>query len=216
MEVLNNYQRKKLDESNDEEFYSEPKFVYHLDANFRQYLSNIYKKEISDNSTVLDLMSSWDSYLPQEKKYKKVIGHGLNKQELEKNQIFDTFWIQNFNLNQEIPLGNESVDFCLMVAAWQYLQYPENLTREIVRILSHQGKLIISFSNRAFWHKAPNIWTSSNDEERIKYVRKVLISNGFNEPRIIKKFNEPALNIFNFFSKDPFFCLIATKDKKNT
>ena len=211
MEVLNNYQRKKLDESNDEEFYSEPKFVYHLDANFRQYLSNLYSKEISDYSTVLDLMSSWDSYLPQEKKFKKVIGHGLNKQELAKNKIFDTFWIQNFNSNQEIPLGNESVDYCLMVAAWQYLQYPENLTREIVRILSNQGKFIISFSNRAFWHKAPNIWTSSTEEERIKYVRKVLISNGFNEPRIIKKFNEPALNIFNFFSKDPFYCLIATK-----
>ena len=112
LEVLNNYQRKKLDESNDEEFYSDPKFVYHLDANFRQYLSNVYKKEISDCSTVLDLMSSWDSYLPQEKKYKKVIGHGLNKQELEKNKIFDTYWIQNFNLNQEIPLGNESVDYC--------------------------------------------------------------------------------------------------------
>ena len=211
MEVLNNYQRKKLDESNDEEFYSDPKFVYHLDANFRQYLSNVYKKEISDYSTVLDLMSSWDSYLPQEKKYKKVIGHGLNKQELEKNKIFDTYWLQNFNLNQDIPLETESVDYCLMVAAWQYLQYPENLSREIVRILSNDGKFIISFSNRAFWHKAPNIWTTSTEEERIKYVRKVLISNGFNEPRIIKKFDEPAIDIFNFFSKDPFYCLIATK-----
>ena len=69
MEVLNNYQRRKLDESNDEEFYSDPKFVYHLDANFRQYLSNVYKKEISDDSTVLDLMSSWDSYLPKDKIY---------------------------------------------------------------------------------------------------------------------------------------------------
>jgi len=43
LEVLNNYQRKKLDESNDEEFYSDPKFVYHLDANFRQYLSRVYE-----------------------------------------------------------------------------------------------------------------------------------------------------------------------------
>jgi len=212
LEVLNNYQRKKIDESNDEEFYSDPKFVYHLDENFRKYLSNIYKKEISDYSTVLDLMSSWDSYLPEEKKYKKVIGHGLNKQELEKNKIFDTYWIQNFNLNQEIPLEDESVDYCLMVAAWQYLQYPENLTTEISRILGNSGKFIIAFSNRAFWHKAPKIWTSSSEEERIKYVRKVLISNGFNEPKIIKKFNEPTLNIFNFLSQDPFYCLIATKE----
>ena len=211
MEVLNNYQRKKLDESNDEEFYSDPKFVYHLDANFRQYLSGVYDNEISEGSTVLDLMSSWDSYLPKRKRYKKVIGHGLNKQELEKNKVFDSYWIQNFNLNQEIPLESKSIDYCLMVAAWQYLQYPENLTKEIIRILDNQGKFIISFSNRAFWHKAPNIWTTSSEEERVKYVRKVLIKNGFNEPNIIRKFNEPVPNILNFFSCDPFYCLIATK-----
>ena len=212
MEVLNSYQREKLDENNDEEFYSDPKFVYHLDTNFRQYLSDVYENEIQDYSIVLDLMSSWDSYLPKEKKYKKVIGHGLNKEELEKNKIFDSFWIQNFNLSQQIPLDKGSVDYCLMVAAWQYLQYPENLTREITRILSSQGKIIIAFSNRAFWHKAPNIWTSSTEEERVKYVRKVLISNGFNEPKIIQKFNESDHNIFNFLNKDPFYCLIATKE----
>jgi len=212
LEVLNNYQRKKLDESNDEDFYTEPKFVYHLDSNFRQCLSDIYQNEISDYSTVLDLMSSWDSYLPEGKKYKKVIGHGLNKQELKKNKIFDSFWIQNFNINQEIPLDNESVDYCLMVAAWQYLQYPEKIANEIERILTNQGKFIVAFSNRAFWHKAPNIWTSSSEEERVRYVRKVLITNGFKEPKIIKKFNEPSLNIFNFLNKDPFYCLIATKE----
>ena len=212
MEVLNNYQRKKLDESNDEEFYSDPKFVYHLDLNFRQYLSDVYNKEISDYSTVLDLMSSWDSYLPKEKKYKKVIGHGLNKQELEKNKIFDSYWIQNFNLNQEIPLDGGSIDYCLMVAAWQYLQYPENLTKEIVRILSNQGKIIIAFSNRAFWHKAPNIWTTSTEEERVNYVRRVLISNGFKEPKIIKKFNGQKFNLLPFLNNDPFYCLIASKE----
>ena len=83
LEVLNNYQRKKLDERNDEEFYTDPKFVYHLDANFRQNLTDLYEGEIDNYSTVLDLMSSWDSYLPKGKKYKQVIGHGLNKQELE-------------------------------------------------------------------------------------------------------------------------------------
>ena len=212
MEVLNNYQRKKLDESNDEEFYSDPKFVYHLDANFRNYLSSVYKNEINDNSTVLDLMSSWVSYLPLEKKYKKVIGHGLNKEELERNKTLNSFWVQNFNLSQKIPLESGSVDYCLMVAAWQYLQYPENITNEVSRILSDKGKILVSFSNRAFWHKAPNIWTTSTEEERVKYVRKVLITNGFNEPKIIKKFIEPAINIFNFLNKDPFYCLIATKE----
>ena len=212
MEVLSNYQRQKLDESNDENFYSNPKFVYHLDANFRNYLSSVYKNEIKDNSIVLDLMSSWDSYLPLENKYKQVIGHGLNRDELEKNKILDSFWNQNFNLNQKIPLNNCSIDYCLMVAAFQYLQYPEALIRDIARILSNEGKIIISFSNRAFWHKAPNIWTTSTEEERLKYVRKVLISNGFEEPRIIRKFNDISFNFLPFLKSDPFYCLIATKE----
>jgi len=212
LEVLSNYQRKKIDESNDEDFYSNPKFVYHLDANFRNYLSSIYKKEIKENSKIVDLMSSWDSYLPPSRKYKKVIGHGLNQDELKKNKILNSFWIQNFNSNQKIPLDSNSVDYCLMVAAWQYLQYPENLTREITRILSDCGKIIISFSNRAFWHKAPNIWTSSTEEERLKYVRKVLISNGFKEPKIIKKFTDQDFNFLPFLKNDPFYCLIATKE----
>ena len=211
LEVLNNYQRKKLDESNDEEFYSDPKFVYHLDANFRNYLSSVYKNEINDNSTVLDLMSSWVSYLPLEKKYKKVIGHGLNKEELERNKTLNSFWVQNFNLSQKIPLESGSVDYCLMVAAWQYLQYPENITKEVSRILSDKGKILVSFSNRAFWHKAPNIWTTSSEEERVKYVRKVLITNGFKEPRIIKKFTDNSLNFIPFLKNDPFYCLIADK-----
>ncbi|ABM72546.1 conserved hypothetical protein [Prochlorococcus marinus str. MIT 9515] len=213
MEVLNNYQRQKNDESNDEEFYYSPKFVYHLDSNFRNYLTSLYKNEIKDSSTILDLMSSWDSYLPSEKIYKKVIGHGLNKEELESNKALNSYWTQNFNVNQDIPLESGSVDCCLMVAAWQYLQYPEKLTKEIARILSNRGKIIVSFSNRAFWHKAPNIWTSSTEEERLKYVRKVLITNGFTEPRIIKKFNGQTFNLFTFLKNDPFYCLIATKEK---
>ena len=212
MEVLNNYQRKKLDESNDEEFYSDPKFVYHLDSNFRNYLSYIYNNEIENNSTVLDLMSSWDSYLPKGKQYKKIIGHGLNKEELERNKTLNYFWTQNFNLNQEIPLDSKSIDYCLIVAAWQYLQYPEKLTKEIVRILSDEGKILVSFSNRAFWHKAPNIWISSTEEERVQYVRKVLITNGFKEPRIIKKFNDNRINFLPFLKNDPFYCLIADKN----
>ena len=211
MEVLENYQRKKLDETNDENFYADPKFVYHLDSNFRKYLSKIYEVEINDYSTVVDLMSSWDSYLPPKKTYKKVIGHGLNEAELMKNKILNSFWIQNFNTNQTIPLDTESVDYCLMVAAWQYLQYPEKLSKEIARILSNRGKIIVSFSNRAFWHKAPNIWTTSSEEGRLKYVRKVLISNGFEEPKIIKKFNSQTFNLLPFLKNDPFYCLIAQK-----
>ena len=215
MEILNSNQRRKLDESNDLDFYASPKFVYHLDSNFRNELTKIYNEELCSETTVLDLMSSWDSYLPKTKKYKKVIGHGLNRKELERNKSFDKYWIQNFNKDQNIPLESESIDYCLMVAAWQYLQYPENISMEIARILKSNGKFIVAFSNRAFWTKAPNIWTNSDENQRIDYVRSVLISNGFNEPRVIKKFVSNNLKIFPFLNTDPFYCLIAQKTCKN-
>ena len=66
LEVLNNYQREKLDESNDEEFYSDPKFVYHLDANFRQNLSDLYEREIDNYSTVLDFCLLYTSPSPRD------------------------------------------------------------------------------------------------------------------------------------------------------
>ena len=210
MEILTYQQRQKPDETNDSLFYSTPKFVYHLDSNFRKNLSELYEKEIENNSSVLDLMSSWDSYLPKNIKYKKVIGHGLNKEELEKNKAFDDYWIQNFNINQKIPLKNETIDFCLMVAAWQYLQFPEKIAEEIARILNQNGKVIIAFSNRAFWHKAPNIWTYSNEIERIEYVRNILVRNGFCEPTIIKKFTQEN-SFLPFLNRDPFYCVIAKK-----
>ena len=211
MELLTYKQRQKPDETNDTEFYSTPKFVYHLDANFRNNLSAVYKEEIKNNSSVLDLMSSWDSYLPKDLEYKKVIGHGLNEEELKRNKAFDKFWIQNFNTSQAIPLENKSINYCLMVAAWQYLQYPEKITEEIARILTDDGKFIISFSNRAFWHKAPNIWTYSNEDERIDYVNKILISNGFCEPRVLRKFTQKN-SLFPFLNCDPFYCVIANKN----
>ena len=210
MEILTYQQRQKPDDTDDSLFYSTPKFVYHLDSNFRKNLSELYEKEIISNSTVLDLMSSWDSYLPKNIKYKKVIGHGLNKEELEKNNAFDNYWIQNFNINQKIPLESETIDFCLMVAAWQYLQYPEKVSEEIARILNPNGKFIIAFSNRAFWHKAPNIWTYSSEIERIEYVRNILVKNGFCEPKVIKKFTKEN-SFLPFLNHDPFYCLISKK-----
>ena len=211
MEILSVNQRKKLDESNDFDFYASPKFVYHLDSNFRKLLTEIYEKEFTNESVVLDLMSSWDSYLPKTIKYNKVIGHGLNKEELDRNKSFDNYWIQNFNEDQNIPLENESVDYCLMVAAWQYLQYPENISLEISRVLRRNGKFIISFSNRAFWTKAPNIWTYSDENQRVEYVCNVLISNGFNKPKVIKKFTTNNFKFLPFFNFDPFYCVIAEK-----
>ena len=146
--VLTEEQRLKQDDTNDSNFYSEPRFVNHLDEAFRNRLTRLYKEKINNNAIVLDLMSSWISHLPEDIKYKRVIGHGLNMIELEHNKRLDSFWIQDFNVDQKIPLDDSTIDVCLMVAAWQYLQYPEELVSNLKRVMKPKGKLIVSFLSK--------------------------------------------------------------------
>ena len=210
--VLSEAQRLKEDEDDDLLFYARPRFVYHLDEHFRSRLTRLYRERISETSVVLDLMSSWVSYLPEDIKYKRVLGHGLNSLELEKNERLDSYWVQNLNLDYKLPLDDSSIDACLMVAAWQYLQYPEELASEIRRVISPGGQLIVSFSNRAFWTKAPSIWKESSDSQRINYIKIILISQGWSSFDVVEE-NYASTGIFSVFSyhSDPFFSLIAMK-----
>ncbi len=211
--ILTSLQRAKEDENDDSLFYSVPRFSYHLDEAFRLRLNALYQELIPENSVILDLMSSWVSYLPEEAKYKKVIGHGMNLDELQQNKQLDSYWVQNLNQKQQLPLSTSSVDICLMVAAWQYLQYPEQVSDEIYRILKPKSKLIISFTNRAFWSKAPNIWIQSSDSSRINYIKTILISGGWTIIRCLQE--DTYQNRFHSLISlkgDPFLCVIAMKE----
>ena len=213
---LSSYDRDKIDSSDDKIFYKQPKYVHHLGSSFRKRLSNLYLEYIYDHYVILDLMSSWVSHLPSEKRYKKIIGHGMNESELSSNKRLDKFWVQNLNNTQNMPIKDSSVDIGLIVAGWQYLQYPEKVSNELSRIIKTDSLLIISFTNRAFWTKSPNIWTNSTDEGRIEYVMNVLNDNGWNIEKII---NEKTYEnkLFGFYKSegDPFFSVIARNNKSN-
>ena len=212
MLLINKYQRSKLDNNPDELFYFKPKFTHHLDSCFRKRLTSLYQSEIKPNSKVLDLMSSWVSHLPIGIKYKEGVGHGLNNEELKANEALDNYWIQNLNSNQELPFKDNIFDICLIVAGWQYLQYPEFIAKELSRISVNGGKLIISFSNRAFWNKATMIWSESTDFQRIEYISKVLNNNGWKVEKVITE-SDKKPRIMGLFSiqNDPFFSVISNK-----
>ena len=210
--VLSDYQRLKNDESDDSLFYSQPRFVHHLDEGFRSSLTMLYRERIPQESILLDLMSSWVSHLPEDLKYKRVIGHGLNQTELERNKRLNTFWIQDLNKDWRLPIDDCSIDYCLMVAAWQYLKYPEEISSEIIRSLSPNGKIIVSFSNRAFWDKTPNIWRNGTDDEHVQYVKSILYSQGFTDIEVVMQKGE-SKGIYKRLgvTGDPFFSVIAKK-----
>ena len=213
---LSTYDRNKSDISDDGIFYQQPRFVHHLSDSFRNRLTSLYSEYLLNHHIILDLMSSWVSHLPTNISYKKVIGHGMNEAELSSNERLDKFFVQNLNKKQNMPIEDSSVDVGLIVAGWQYLQYPEKVSLELSRVIKSDSLLIISFTNRAFWTKAPNIWTYSSEEKRIEYVTSVLTSNGW---RIEKILNEKTQDkkLFGFYSSesDPFFSVIARNNKSN-
>ena len=106
MKLLDEH-RDKIDLSDDEIFYQQPRYCHHLSASFRKRLTNLYSEYLCEHHIVLDLMSSWVSHLPTHIKFKKIIGHGLNEAELNSNKRLDSFWVQNFNKIQNIPIDNQ-------------------------------------------------------------------------------------------------------------
>jgi len=161
---------------------------------------------------VLDLMSSWVSHLPDDVAYASVIGHGLNARELGANPRLERSWVQNLNRDQQLPLESSSVDATLIVAGWQYLQQPEAVAAELLRVTRPGGQLIVAFSNRMFFTKAPQIWADGSDRDHLAYVAEVLIAQGWPRPMVIaEQTRAPGLPGLIGAKGDPFFAVIATR-----
>ncbi|MEB3184086.1 MAG: methyltransferase domain-containing protein [Cyanobacteriota bacterium] len=213
VQVLSEEQRRKWDSSDDGLFYAEPRFVQHLDGAFRARLTQLYRERIPAGAVVLDLMSSWVSHLPEDITYASVIGHGLNERELAANPRLDRHWLQNLNREQHLPLESASVDATLIVAGWQYLQQPEAVAAELLRITRPGGQLIVAFSNRMFFTKAPQIWADGSDRDHLAYVAEVLIAQGWPKPTLIAETTRAEGLAGLIGGKgDPFFAVIARRD----
>ena len=56
--------------------------------------------------------------------------------------------------------------------------------------------------------------TNSSEEGRVNYVKSILISSGFNEPKIVRKYTSHSNSFLPFFNRDPFYSIIAEKSSK--
>lgn len=126
-QVLSEEGRTKLDKYPDRDFYAYPRFVTHVDNKFISTLKNLYGEILRPEMEILDLMSSWVSHLPEQVAYKKVVGHGLNAQELARNPRLDYFFVKDLNKEQQLEIPNSSFDAVLCTVSVQYLQHPEKV-----------------------------------------------------------------------------------------
>ncbi len=215
--MLRPEQRDKLDPTDDLEFYSIPRFVTHVDRGFIDRLQELYRQRLQPHSRILDLMSSWVSHLPEEMEFAHVEGHGMNTEELGKNQRLDSYFIQDLNQNPQLPLEDSNFDAVLNTVSVQYLQYPEAIFAEIQRILKPGGIAIFSFSNRMFYQKAIAAWRDGTENSRVELVKKYFNSvSGFSSPEVVKH-QSPVPNIWQmlgFTGSDPFYAVMAEKKEK--
>jgi Methyltransferase domain len=159
----------RLDSSPDSVFYANPRFVEHIDENAVQLLTDyVSNQAITDGcESVLDLCSSWTSHITAsrvKKDLKRIVGVGMNQQELEGNPILTEWLIQDLNQWPKLDaFADASFDIVLCQLSIDYLTRPLQVLREAHRVLRPGGTIHILFSNRLFLTKAVALWTGADD-----------------------------------------------------
>lgn len=161
---------RRVDESPDTIFYAEPRMVVHLDEPSLKAITQLYRQLLPAGGTILDIMSSWKSHLPDEIEYSKVCGLGLNAEELRRNGRLDECVVHDVNEVPRLPFDDGSYDAAIMAVSVQYLTKPVELFAEVGRTLKSDGAFIVSYSHRLFPTKAVYIWQSLDMGNRRRLI----------------------------------------------
>ena len=83
----------RLDDSDDRTFYERDRFVSHLDSLALSTVEDLIEQLIvEENPAILDLMAGWDSHIPEILHPLKVVGLGLNINELSNQKRTPSFF----------------------------------------------------------------------------------------------------------------------------
>ena len=173
------------DETPDEDFYQSPRMVAHVDEGTLTALTEFYRSFIPQHSDVLDLMSSWISHLPAEVQLGRVVGLGMNADELAANTQLTQWSVQNLNDQPILPYASESFDRALIVVSIQYLRRPIDVLLSVHNVLREGAEIAIAMSHRLFHTKAIVAFQSLSVDERMNLVRYYLDKAGFREIKLI-------------------------------
>ncbi|XP_052182112.1 uncharacterized protein LOC127794879 [Diospyros lotus] len=181
---------QRFDESQDTLFYESPRFVTHIDdpaiSALTKYYSEVFPPSNTPGVAILDMCSSWVSHFPAGYKQDRVVGMGMNEEELKRNPVLTEYIVQDLNVNPKLPFQDDSFDVITNVVSVDYLTKPMDVFKEMCRVLKPGGQSIISFSNRCFWTKAISIWTSTGDADHALIIGSYFhYAGGFEPPQAV-------------------------------
>lgn len=168
----------KEDMGDDLMFYAPPRLVTHIDDVAITALTTFYREVLPDGDRVLDLMSSWVSHLPDDRRY-DVVGHGMNAKELAANPQLDRWFVGDLNADPTLPLSDGEFDAALCCVGVQYLQRPFEVFAEVRRTLVAGAPFVVSYANRCFPTKAVAIWRSLDMRGQASLIGLYMESAGF-------------------------------------
>jgi SAM-dependent methyltransferase len=178
----------RIDESDDADFYAEPRLVTHIDDATIARLTQAYREQLPAGGAILDLMTSWVSHLPDEVTYTRVAGLGMNRVELEHNRRLTDRAVQNLNTMPELPYPDETFDAVVNAVSIQYLTRPIEVCASVRRVLRPGGIALVGMSHRCFPTKAILAWHAASPEERIRLVQTYFeLAGGFAPAQFIDR-----------------------------
>jgi SAM-dependent methyltransferase/FKBP-type peptidyl-prolyl cis-trans isomerase 2 len=161
---------ERLDGSADAVFYTKPRLVQHIDDTALDMVRQIQARFVQTDMSVLDLMGSWQTHLPENTGLKKLTGLGLNAIELQHNKMLNASRVHDLNADPELPFGNRTFDAVLCSLSVEYLIHPLEVFSEVARVLKPGGTFVVTFSNRWFEPKTIRLWTELHEFERMGLV----------------------------------------------
>jgi SAM-dependent methyltransferase len=154
---------RRWDESPDAFFYRQPRLVEHIDDAAIAAVEQLYRELFPPGGVILDFMSSWVSHLPPEVSYRRVVGVGLNEEELAANPRLNAYYVHDVNQTPRLGFADGTFDAAGICVSIQYLTRPIDAMRELGRVLKPGAPLVITYSNRCFPTKAVAIWQALDD-----------------------------------------------------
>jgi len=169
---------RRIDETDDELFYSQPRLVVHIDDGAMKKLGRIYARLLPQGGAILDLMSSWRSHVPGKVRPARLVGLGMNRPEMEDNPALTEIVIHNLNQNPALPFADSDFDGAVVTVSIQYMTRPVEIFRGVAKVLKPGAPFIVSFSNRMFPTKAVAIWHSLSEFDRVRLVSRYFQESG--------------------------------------
>jgi SAM-dependent methyltransferase len=197
----------RLDEDPDPLFYTMPRKVVHIDDEAIAAVQEFFRDMLPANGHILDLFSSWRSHWPADLPKQRLVGIGLNAEEMADNPDLDEYVVHDVNADPHLPFADDTFDATVITVSIQYVTQPIAVFREVRRILRPGALFAVIFSNRMFPTKAVALWRSMDDRQHIDLVASYFhYATGFED---IKAFNRTPS--FALTYTDPVYVVMARK-----